>query len=631
MNANLTSAQKDLLLWHHRLLHMSLAKVRLLTQPRQWVRVSPDADAALDTTAILPTSLASTSRCKDFKCASCVMAKQHRRRSRPPSSNSNESPATLLKTNHLVPGACISCDRYVSPVRGRGLSGYGRNTVTHGYTGGALYVDHASGKIFHHPQTDLSATSTIHGKQLVEAAAREIGRTVKAYHSDNGVFSSQEFKAHCTSLGQCITFSGVGAHHQNGVAERSIQTVSKLARVNLIHLMLHWPRQCKLNLWALVMNYAVWVYNCVPRESLGGLTPDEFWSGARSNHDDLRRAHVFGCPVYVLDARLQNGKTIPKWESRSRQGMFVGFSSDHSSLVPLVLNLETGNISPQYHVIFDDKFETVPSLCPSTTEIDNTFAKLFDDGRGSSLDSFLDLADVDGALEGAPEGVSEGALDGASEGVPSGLPLGSPRGPPSPNPLSDLDADASDAQHDPSNLGLNLTNFSTTDDNDTSLPSRPCRSRHAPDWLTYTLLPLASLPLSQWAQQPSCFANIARSPTKFHPTSKVSRAHLVEQQLLHWSDVATAFTAGYNGAQLTLPWIEDQAVPDSSYTTQGARTNALITPDLSPLESPGSGMIADIASLTPLLPKLVVMLQTIHPTMRPWLVNTKLSTTELPW
>ena len=42
--------------------------------------------------------------------------------------------------------------------------------------------------------------------------------------------------------------------------------------------------------------------------------------------------------------------------------MFVGFSSVHSSDVPLVLNLQTGHISPQFHVVFDDDFTTVSSL-----------------------------------------------------------------------------------------------------------------------------------------------------------------------------------------------------------------------------------------------------------------------------
>jgi hypothetical protein len=40
-------------------------------------------------------------------------------------------------------------------------------------------------------------------------------------------------------------------------------------------------------------------------------------------------------------------------------GQFVGFSDEHSSLVANVLHLTTNFISPQFHVVFDDLFETV--------------------------------------------------------------------------------------------------------------------------------------------------------------------------------------------------------------------------------------------------------------------------------
>jgi hypothetical protein len=43
----------------------------------------------------------------------------------------------------------------------------------------------------------------------------------------------------------------------------------------------------------------------------------------------------------------------------------VGFSTLHSSEVPLVLNLQTGSITPQFHVVFDDYFFTVLSISPS--------------------------------------------------------------------------------------------------------------------------------------------------------------------------------------------------------------------------------------------------------------------------
>lgn len=80
------------------------------------------------------------------------------------------------------------------------------------------------------------------------------------------------------------------------------------------------------------------------------------------NHNALRRMHPWGCPAYVLDPKLQDGKKLPKWNPRSRQGKFVGFSSAHASNVGLILNLATRRISPQYHVLFDDFFSTVRSV-----------------------------------------------------------------------------------------------------------------------------------------------------------------------------------------------------------------------------------------------------------------------------
>jgi hypothetical protein len=40
-------------------------------------------------------------------------------------------------------------------------------------------------------------------------------------------------------------------------------------------------------------------------------------------------------------------------------GQFIGFSDEHSSLVTNVRHLSTSFFSPQFHVVFDDLFETV--------------------------------------------------------------------------------------------------------------------------------------------------------------------------------------------------------------------------------------------------------------------------------
>jgi transposase InsO family protein len=149
----------------------------------------------------------------------------------------------VLKEGDTAPGDCISCDHYISPVPGRVIAPSGYSSVRHSYQGGTIYVDHASGWIFHRPQKTLNVNDTICGKLLLESEARDVGVTIKAYHTDNGVFNCKEFKAHCTELNQKLTFSGVGAHHQNGVAERAIQTISGMARATMIHCTLKWPER----------------------------------------------------------------------------------------------------------------------------------------------------------------------------------------------------------------------------------------------------------------------------------------------------------------------------------------------------------------------------------------------------
>jgi hypothetical protein len=96
-----------------------------------------------------------------------------------------------------------------------------------GYSCSTLFVDHASGKLFNFCQYSTNANETISGKRCLESLARQEGITVKEYHADNGIFASNVFKEDCDSLHQQYLFSGVGAHHQNGIAGRNIKTVAQ--------------------------------------------------------------------------------------------------------------------------------------------------------------------------------------------------------------------------------------------------------------------------------------------------------------------------------------------------------------------------------------------------------------------
>ena len=85
----------------------------------------------------------------------------------------------------------------------------------------------------------------------------------------------------------------------------------------------------------------------------------EILTGIRLDHRDLLCTHVWVCPVYALKPKLQDGKKIPKWNCRARQGQFLGFSDEHSLLVATVCHLTTDFVSPQFHVVFDDHFHAV--------------------------------------------------------------------------------------------------------------------------------------------------------------------------------------------------------------------------------------------------------------------------------
>jgi hypothetical protein len=63
-------------------------------------------------------------------------------------------------------------------------------------------------------------------------------------------------------------------------------------------------------------------------------------------------------PNLCLKKELKDRKKVGKWSDRTRVGVNLGYSSKHTLNVSLILNQQTGLVSPQYHCIYDDLFET---------------------------------------------------------------------------------------------------------------------------------------------------------------------------------------------------------------------------------------------------------------------------------
>jgi hypothetical protein len=126
----------------------------------------------------------------------------------------------------------------------------------------------------------------------------------------------------------------------------------------LLHASSYWKNS--LDASPMAVKYALHLFSNLPNQQ--NLCPADLFTGIQNPRHHLASLYVWGCPVYILDPRLQAGQKIPRWQPRSRQGMFVGFSNLHSSDVPLILNLQTGSITPQFHRVFDDYFTTVTSI-----------------------------------------------------------------------------------------------------------------------------------------------------------------------------------------------------------------------------------------------------------------------------
>ena len=120
-----------------------------------------------------------------------------------------------------------------------------------------------------------------------------------------------------------------------------------------------WPEGVTTNLWPYAVRMANQVINDTPNmQDKSKRSPSGIFSN--SNVDtNPKHWKPFGCPVYVLDNALQQGNIHHKWKERARVGVYLGRSPRHGRNVGLVLSLETGLVSPQFHIRYDSSFHTV--------------------------------------------------------------------------------------------------------------------------------------------------------------------------------------------------------------------------------------------------------------------------------
>jgi hypothetical protein len=164
-------------------------------------------------------------------------------------------------------------------------------------------------------------------KQLVAELELETNQQVVFVRSDNGPSEfGIEFQTYL--IGKAIHFelSPAYKHSLNGVIERLMGTINKIARSMMYH------ARAPHTLWCFATEHAVYLRNRLPTAALPwgestAETPYEAFFNRKPNLSSLR---TWGCAAYVLfpadkEMKLPEGVTKRKWEPKiKKERIFVG-------------------------------------------------------------------------------------------------------------------------------------------------------------------------------------------------------------------------------------------------------------------------------------------------------------------
>ena len=153
----------------------------------------------------------------------------------------------------------------------------------------------------------------------------------------------------------------MGIHHQNAIAKSRIKEVCYGGRVLFLHATHKLPETTTTNLWSYGTQSILDRHNKLSLDDKVKILIEKtpvFKIFRYLQIFTLRDVLFF----FIVEAN-QSGKIgPPKWEPRTHTGIYLGHSPCHAGSVFLVLNLKPGLVSPQFHVVYEGIFTTVPYL-----------------------------------------------------------------------------------------------------------------------------------------------------------------------------------------------------------------------------------------------------------------------------
>ncbi|KAI2505304.1 hypothetical protein MHU86_9104 [Fragilaria crotonensis] len=229
----------EFLRWHHKLNHMSAAKMQSMAKR-----------GLLEEVGQVPSS----------NLHQLLIWKGHQKTME----NQAKGWSTRWKTSNSLRAGTVHQHRSVESST-PGLIAQIKGWLTKKrYKVATIFVDHFSGLSYIHLQKSTNADETLEAKLAFERYASKFKVQVKSYQADNGRFAENKFMAAVKEAGQTITFCGVNAHFQNAVAERRIRTLQDQARTMLIHAQHRWPKAIDAHLWPYALRVANEIHNSTP-------------------------------------------------------------------------------------------------------------------------------------------------------------------------------------------------------------------------------------------------------------------------------------------------------------------------------------------------------------------------------
>lgn len=268
----LSQSQRLLLKWNHRLCHRSMKNLQKLSKQ-----------------GLLPKEIAN---CDIPVCSSCEYGKAKKQ---PVMKN-----VCIHNHDPDCPGDQVHMDQAISSSPGHQLMFSGKSTkkMVNTFT---LFVDEVSKKTFFEFHHGALADVSIKTKQNVERDAFVEGLTFKRLRAYNGIYKSKAFENHVLESKQSLSFCEVGAHHQNGMAERSIRTVFELAWTALLHAHSKCPDIITFELCPFAVRHDVDTWNDTSREGLLWNTLNGRLAGVHLTPDDQK---IRLKTIILLDVRF---------------------------------------------------------------------------------------------------------------------------------------------------------------------------------------------------------------------------------------------------------------------------------------------------------------------------------------